>query len=102
MDTFAALADPTRRRIFELIAEGERSVGDIVKRFEFSPPTISQHLNILKKAGLVGVRSDKQKRIYSARAEGLRDLEIWLESQKNIMAHRLDSLERHLDAKLIK
>lgn len=74
MNTFAALADPTRRTIFEYIVRGETSVGDIVEQFLFKPPTISQHLKILKEAGLVRSRIDKQKRLYTVRADGLAEV----------------------------
>ncbi len=96
MDTFAALADPTRRNIFEYIVRGETSVGEIVERFSFKAPTISQHLKILKEVGLVRSRADKQKRLYTVRAEGLAQVEGWVQLQQKLMSERLDALEGHL------
>jgi len=97
MDSFTALADPTRRRIFELIAEGEKSVGEIVSQFPYKAPTISQHLQVLRDAKLVRVRAEGQKRIYAMDQEGFRELEAWVGRQRNLWSQRLDALERHLD-----
>lgn len=99
MEIFAALADPTRLRIFELIAEGEKTVGEIVKQFSFKPPTISQHLQVLKQARLVKARAEGQKRIYAVDDEGLKELEAWLNQQRAHWNQKLDDLERHLDEK---
>jgi DNA-binding transcriptional ArsR family regulator len=99
MEIFAALADPTRLRIFELIAEGEKTVGEIVRQFSFKPPTISQHLQVLKQAKLVSVRAEGQKRIYAVDETGLKELEVWLDQQRVHWNQKLDSLERHLDKK---
>ncbi|MEM6429632.1 MAG: metalloregulator ArsR/SmtB family transcription factor [Deinococcota bacterium] len=97
MNTFAALADPTRLRIFELIAEGEKTVGEIVDKFSFSPPTISQHLKILRQANLVTVRADAQKRIYAMDYTGLQEMEYWLSQQRQHWQQQLDALESYLD-----
>jgi DNA-binding transcriptional ArsR family regulator len=99
MEIFAALADPTRLKIFELIAEGEKTVSEIVRQFSFKPPTISQHLQVLKHAKLVTVRAEGQKRIYAVDDEGLRELEAWLNQQRAHWHQKLDHLERHLDNK---
>ncbi len=99
MEVFAALADPTRLRIFELIARGEKTVGEIVRQFSFTPPTISQHLQVLKQAKLVSVRAEGQKRIYTVDETGLKELEVWLDQQRVHWNQKLDSLERHLDRK---
>jgi DNA-binding transcriptional ArsR family regulator len=99
MQIFAALADPTRLRIFELIAQGEKTVGEIVNQFSFKPPTISQHLQVLKQAKLVTVRAEAQKRIYTVDETGLKELETWLNQQRVHWNQKLDDLERHLDKK---
>jgi DNA-binding transcriptional ArsR family regulator len=99
MNVFAALADPTRLSIFELIAQGEKTVGEIVAKFPFKPPTISQHLQVLKQAKLVRVRAEGQKRIYTLDETGLLELETWLKQQRVHWHQKLDSLERHLDRK---
>ena len=97
MNVFAALADPTRLRIFELIASGEKTVGEIVDQFSFKPPTISQHLQVLKQAKLVRVRAEGQKRIYTVDETGLKEIETWMQQQKMHWNQKLDSLERHLE-----
>jgi DNA-binding transcriptional ArsR family regulator len=99
VNVFAALADPTRLRIFELIAEGEKTVGEIVDEFSFKPPTISQHLQVLKQARLVSVRAEGQKRIYTVDETGLKEIEAWMQQQKTHWNQKLDALERHLEAK---
>ena len=99
MNTFAALADPTRCRIFELLVQGEKSVGEIVSQFSYKAPTISQHLRVLRDAKLVRVRVLRQKRIYAVDQEGFKELERWVEEQREHWGTKLDALERHLDAK---
>ena len=74
----AALADPTRRRIVELLAERELAAGEIARRFDMTAPAVSQHLKILRNAELIRVRSDAQRRMYSIDARGLADLDAWL------------------------
>ncbi len=97
MDTFLALADPTRRRIIESLADGESAFGDLAGQFDMSRPAVSQHLKVLREAGLVSVRKDAQRRIYRLNAEGLDQLEEWLESVRRFWGARLDDLERALD-----
>ena len=97
MNIFSALADPTRLRIFELIAEGEKTVGEIVDEFSFTPPTISQHLKVLKQSKLVTVRAEGQRRIYAVDDAGLQELEMWLNRQRLHWQTQLDALEKHLD-----
>jgi DNA-binding transcriptional ArsR family regulator len=99
MEAFAALADPTRLRIFELISEGERTVGEIVGRFPFRAPTISQHLQVLRRAKLVQVRAEAQKRFYTVDQAGFHEMELWVTQQRSHWSQKLDSLERHLDTK---
>src|SRR5262245_1348167 len=96
MDTFAALADPTRRRIVELLGRGERSAGEIVEEFDVSAPAISQHLKALRDAGLVQVRADAQRRIYARDPAGLAEIDAWLEGVRRYWGRRLDALEREL------
>jgi DNA-binding transcriptional ArsR family regulator len=78
MDVFAALADPTRRRIIELLAGRELAAGDIARRFDMTAPAVSQHLKILRAAELIRVRGDAQRRIYALEPRGLADLDAWL------------------------
>ena len=96
MDTFVALADPTRRHIIETLAGGEHAFGDLADRFEISRPAVSQHLKVLRDAGLVSVRKDAQRRIYRLNSEGLGEVESWLEKVRTFWNDRLDTLERVL------
>lgn len=96
MNRFAALSDPTRLAIVELLGAGERSAGAIGTRFPISAPAVSQHLKILREAGLVRVRGDGQRRIYSLDPEGLGAMEDWLAKVRAAWKDRLDALERAL------
>ena len=98
MQSLAAIADPTRRRIVELLAEGEHTAGELVDKFDMSAPAISQHLKVLHEAGLVTVRAEGQSRIQSLNPDGFDDLEAWLEKTRSVWSHRLDALERELRA----
>ena len=96
MPGFAALADPTRCRIVELLASGELPVGEIASRFDLSQPAISQHLKVLREARLVRVRIDAQKRIYQLDQTGLAEIDRWLAHVRRFWTGRLDTLEREL------
>ena len=96
MDPLQAVADPTRRRIIELLGRGERSAGELVEEFDVSAPAISQHLKALREAGLVSVRTDAQRRIYALDPEGLDAIDAWLASVRKFWNPRLDALEREL------
>ena|SRR5690606_36200381 len=98
MQSFTALADPTRRQIVEMLAGGELAAGDIARRFEMSAPAVSQHLKALKSAHLVRVRVDAQRRIYSLDPQGLDDVETWLANVRRFWGPKLDALERQLKA----
>jgi DNA-binding transcriptional ArsR family regulator len=78
MQAFAALGDPTRQRIVEMLAARELSSGEIARRFDMTPPAVSQHLKLLREAGLVQVRRDAQRRIYALDPTGLAELDAWL------------------------
>jgi DNA-binding transcriptional ArsR family regulator len=78
MEVFEAVAQPKRRDILRLLAAGERSAGDVASRFAVTQPAISQHLRVLKDAGLISERRDGTRRLYSVRAEGLADLNAFL------------------------
>jgi len=98
MQSLAAIADPTRRRIVELIAERDRTAGELVREFDLSAPAISQHLNVLREAGLVVTRAQGQSRIQSLNPAGLDELETWLSRTRRFWSQRLDALERELRA----
>jgi DNA-binding transcriptional ArsR family regulator len=78
MEVFEAIAQPKRREILRLLAAGELSAGDIASRFAVTQPAISQHLKVLKEAGLISERRDAQRRLFSVRPEGLADLHDFL------------------------
>ncbi|HEY0615484.1 MAG TPA: metalloregulator ArsR/SmtB family transcription factor [Candidatus Elarobacter sp.] len=78
MLAFAALADPTRLRIVEILAARELRAGEIARRFDMTAPAVSQHLKLLREAGLVRVRRDAQRRIYALEPAGLAELDAWL------------------------
>lgn len=96
MESLTALADPTRRQIVELLSAGEKSAGDVAGAFDISPPAISQHLKVLRDAGLVQVRAEAQRRIYSLDRAGFDEVEAWLAKIRRFWASRLDALEREL------
>ena len=77
-DVFAALADPTRRRLVEVVRKGEKSVSELVAAVDIAQPGVSRHLRILNEAGLVRVRASGQRRLYSLRRQPLRELEAWM------------------------
>jgi DNA-binding transcriptional ArsR family regulator len=96
MMVFDVVAEPNRRRILDLLSGSERPVGELVERLELSQPAVSKHLRVLREAGLVEVRSDAQRRLYSVCPEPLRAIDDWLSPYRRIWAERLDDLERHL------
>lgn len=98
-DVFAVLADPTRRRIVEILHRGERSVGDLVEAVAIRQPGVSRHLRILHEAGFVKVRSAGQRRLYSLRPEPLRQLEAWMRRYAHAELERLDRLAAAVNRK---
>jgi len=96
MTALQALSDPTRQRIIEILAAGALTSGEIARRFELSPPAISQHLKTLKLAHLVSVRVDKQKRIYSLDPKGVEEVSEWVARIRAFWNPRLDVLEAAL------
>jgi DNA-binding transcriptional ArsR family regulator len=93
MSAFAALADPTRRRIVELVADSERSAGEIAAAFDISRPGVSKHLRVLREHGVVDVRDEGTRRLYSLRSESLAEVDDWLRA---FWTNRLDALETEL------
>ena len=96
--TFEVLAEPTRRRILDLLLERSRPVGELVALLGLSQPGVSKHLRILREGGFVEVRRDAQRRFYVLRAAPLAEVDAWLAPYRRLWAERLDALERHLDA----
>ncbi len=96
MSSLAALADPTRRRIVEMLAGGALTSGEIAGGFRISAPAISQHLKTLRRAGLVRVRVDAQRRIYELDPRGVDEMSEWVMRIRRTWAMRLDKLEAQL------
>lgn len=96
MNALEALAEPTRRRIVELVAEGERSAGEIASHFETSRPGISRHLRVLREHGLVRVREDAQRRLYSLDPAPFAELDAWLARYRCFWTNRLDALDTEI------
>jgi len=99
MDTalFEILADPSRRRVLDLLREQERTVGELVDELDMSQPAVSKHLRVLRDAGLVEARVDAQRRIYSLRPEPLADVDAWLSPYRKFWRGKLAALQRHLN-----
>ena len=89
-----AIAQPNRRRILELVSDRERSAGEIAAEFSITRPAVSQHLTVLKGAGLVSERRNGTRRLYQARPEGMVELRAFLEE---FWAPRLDALKREAE-----
>jgi DNA-binding transcriptional ArsR family regulator len=97
MDPFEALAEPNRRRILDLLREGERPAGDLVAALAISQPGVSKHLRLLREAGLVSARAEGQRRLYRLEPSALAELEAWLAPYRRFWSDRLAALEDHLE-----
>ncbi|WP_114952535.1 ArsR/SmtB family transcription factor [Sphingosinicella terrae] len=98
MDSFAALADPNRRRMLELLGDGPLPSGTLAASFDLSAPAVSQHLKALREAGLVRVQAEGPRRIYSLDPHGLAEVEMWIGRVRKDWKQRLDQLEAVLRA----
>ena len=94
--TFAALADPTRRAILARLASGDADVSELMRPFSLSQPTISKHLKVLERAGLVVRRSDAQRRPRTLVAKPLREVDLWLDAYRKLWEDRFASLDDYL------
>jgi len=90
LDTFQALADPTRRRIVEALSVGEQQVNDVVGKLDIHQSGVSRHLRILLETGFVQVRPDGPRRLYSLRPQPFQELDAWLASYRSLWQKRLD------------
>src|SRR5438105_11529879 len=98
MDTFTALADPTRRNIMEMLAaSGNLAASDIYKKFKTTPPAISQHLKVLREAQLVRVEKRAQQRIYYLNPEPMKELEKWIKQFAAQMEEHYSALDGLLE-----
>lgn len=102
-DIFSALADPTRRKIVEMLADNDGfPASDIHSQFQSSPQAISQHLKILREANLVQVEKKAQQRIYRINTEALVELEEWVGNMRQRWSSRLDALDAVLKIEMEK
>src|SRR3984885_438971 len=97
METLQALAEPNRFQIVELLRDGPRPVGERVQRRGLRQPQVSKHLRVLSDAGLVDVRVDAQRRIYTLRPAPLQELEVWLETYRRLWEANFQRLDALLD-----
>ncbi len=97
MSAFAVLAEPSRRRILDLLRERERPVGELVDHLRISQPGVSKHLRVLREAGLVDVRADGRRRLYALHPGPLAEVDAWLAPYRRHWIERLDALEQHLE-----
>ncbi|UUZ91951.1 metalloregulator ArsR/SmtB family transcription factor [Paenibacillus sp. P25] len=95
---FEILSEPNRRTILDYLRVRERSVGELVESLSLSQPGVSKHLRLLQEAGLVSVRKEAQKHVYSLRAKPLEEIHHWLEPYRQFWSNKLDELEKQLDA----
>lgn len=95
--TFKAVSEPTRRRILELLADGEHTVSELHAHFEMSQPAISQHLKVLLDAGLVEPVREGRTRVYRLLAEPLREVHDWAAHYERFWTQKLDALGKYLD-----
>ena len=95
--TFAIIAEPNRRAILSLLAQSERSVGEIERGLSMPQTSVSKHLRVLREAGFVVARVDAQRRVYRIRPEPLMEVDAWLAPFRQFWTKHVDALERHLD-----
>ena len=100
MHAFDVLGDPVRRRVLELLADGELTSGAITAvvqaEFGISQPAVSQHLKVLRDSGFATVRPEGARRLYAVDSAPMQDIDLWLERFRRFWDQRLDSLETEL------
>ena len=94
---FRAIADPTRRGVLDLLAEGERPVNDLVRRFRMTQPALSQHLRVLRQAGLVAQRRVGRERLYRIRPKQLKLVADWVARYERFWQRKLRDLGDYLE-----
>jgi DNA-binding transcriptional ArsR family regulator len=96
MHAFDVLGDPVRRRILELLADGEHASGEVVsivqKEFDISQPAVSQHLKVLRESGFASVRTDGTRRLYTVDGSAMQEVDEWLTRFRGFWNHKLDAL----------
>lgn len=96
LSTFEIVAEPSRRRILDLLRVERRAVGELVAELGLAQPAVSKHLRVLREGGLVTSEVDAQRRLYRLNAEPLRELDAWVAPYRRHWARHLDDFERHL------
>jgi DNA-binding transcriptional ArsR family regulator len=100
MHAFDVLGDPVRRRILELLADGERPAGEVggivQEEFGISQPAVSQHLRVLRESGFATVRAEGPRRLYAVDAQPLREVDVWLGAFRPFWDQHLDALGTEL------
>jgi DNA-binding transcriptional ArsR family regulator len=94
---FDIIVEPNRRAILSLLADADRTVGEIERQLGMTQPTVSKHLRVLREAGFVEAEVDAQRRLYRLRLEPLMEVDAWLEPFRRLWSRHLDRLEQHLD-----
>jgi DNA-binding transcriptional ArsR family regulator len=102
IETFAALAEPNRFRIVELLRSGPRPVNDIGGRLRLNQPQVSKHLRVLKEAGIVDMQPRAQQRVYELRPQPLRKLHDWLERYRQVWDARFEELDELIEELKVK
>jgi DNA-binding transcriptional ArsR family regulator len=92
-DAFNAVAEPRRRQILDLLAQGEKPVNDLVERLRVAQPVVSKHLRVLRQVGLVEARDEGRQRIYSLNGHRLKPIHDWVQSYERTWSERFDQLE---------
>jgi DNA-binding transcriptional ArsR family regulator len=92
-DAFNAVAEPRRRQILDLLAQGEKPVNDLVERLRVAQPVVSKHLRVLREVGLVEAREEGRQRIYSLNGQRLKPIHDWVQSYERTWSERFDRLE---------
>ncbi|MEV6845396.1 metalloregulator ArsR/SmtB family transcription factor [Actinoplanes sp. NPDC051411] len=92
-DAFNAVAEPRRRQILDLLAQGERPVNDLVEMLGLAQPQVSKHLRVLREVDLVHVRDEGRQRLYRLNASPLRDIHDWLAKYQQMWAERYDAMD---------
>ena len=96
-DAFNAVAEPRRRQILDLLADGERPVNDLVRALRLSQPQVSKHLRVLREVGAVDVREEGRQRLYRLNGPALKPIHDWVKSYERSWSERFDALDRVLD-----
>ncbi len=96
-DAFNAVAEPRRREILDLLASGERPVGELVRRLGMSQPLVSKHLRVLREVGAVQVRGEGRRRLYRLNAQALKPVHDWVRGYERFWAQRFDRMDDVLE-----